>query len=153
MSGSGLEFNAPDLGNAANINLGALLREAANAVVSTAQLSFISASTPTGAAWPALAPATVARRRKGSNSPLRDTGRLMNSLMVSEPYSAGNGVAIDAGSNVEYSALHNFGGMAGRGKKVKIPARQFLADPDNLPDDLAVELLEIAARHVAKDFS
>ncbi|MDR0666778.1 MAG: phage virion morphogenesis protein [Campylobacteraceae bacterium] len=30
------------------------------------------------------------------------------------------------GTNLEYAAIHQFGGMAGRGKKVKIPARPFL---------------------------
>ena len=30
------------------------------------------------------------------------------------------------GSNKVYAAIHQFGGMAGRGRKVKIPARPFL---------------------------
>ena len=148
---AGMEFTAPDLGSVSNEALGRILREAANAVLSTAQLSFISASTPNGIPWPRLAKATVAKRRNGSDSPLRDTGRLLNSLMVSEPYAADGGLAIDAGSNVEYSALHNFGGMAGRGRKVRIPSRQFMPDPDNMPEDLASELLDIAAKHVARE--
>ena len=30
------------------------------------------------------------------------------------------------GTNVVYSAIHQFGGKAGRGKKVSIPARPFI---------------------------
>jgi phage gpG-like protein len=31
------------------------------------------------------------------------------------------------GGHIPYAAIHQFGGMAGRGKKVKIPARPYLA--------------------------
>jgi len=34
------------------------------------------------------------------------------------------------GSNVIYSRIHQLGGMAGRGHKVKIPARPFLLVQD-----------------------
>ena len=31
------------------------------------------------------------------------------------------------GSNIKYSAIHEFGGMAGRGRKVRIPARHYFS--------------------------
>ena len=33
---------------------------------------------------------------------------------------------VKLGSNVEYARIHQKGGMAGRGRKVKIPARPYL---------------------------
>lgn len=52
---------------------------------------------------------------------LRDTNRLYQSLTY-EVHA--DGVAV--GSNVVYSAIHQFGGQAGRGRKVTIPARPYL---------------------------
>ena len=52
---------------------------------------------------------------------LIDTGRLRNSI-TARAY-ADRAVV---GTNVIYAAIHQFGGMAGRGRKVKIPARPFL---------------------------
>lgn len=63
--------------------------------------------------WPGL--------KVRAGQPLRDTGRLMNSL--------GRHVSSDkvmVGTNVVYAAIHNFGGQAGRGRKVTIPARPFM---------------------------
>ncbi len=56
---------------------------------------------------------------------LIDTGRLKNSV-TSRAYP---GKAI-VGTNVVYAAIHQFGGMAGRGRKVKIPIRPFLMVQD-----------------------
>jgi len=56
---------------------------------------------------------------------LIDTGRLKNSI-TARAYS---GRAV-VGTNVIYAAIHQFGGMAGRGRKVRIPARPFLMVQD-----------------------
>lgn len=37
------------------------------------------------------------------------------------------GVSIGTSGRIPYAGIHQFGGMAGRGKKVKIPARPYLA--------------------------
>ncbi|MCX6062221.1 MAG: phage virion morphogenesis protein [Campylobacterales bacterium] len=34
--------------------------------------------------------------------------------------------SVTVGTNLKYAAIHQFGGMAGRGRKVKIPARPFM---------------------------
>lgn len=52
---------------------------------------------------------------------LIDTSRLMGSIT---PRAYSNKAEI--GTNVIYSAIHQFGGKAGRGRKAKIPARPFL---------------------------
>lgn len=70
-----------------------------------------------------------------NSKPLVDTGALRDS--VSQNYD--NDTAI-VGTNRVYAAIHHFGGMAGRNRKVRIPARPFLAltneDKQDLMDDV-----------------
>lgn len=54
-------------------------------------------------------------------TPLVDTENLMGS--ITSFYDNDNAIV---GTNVAYAAIHQFGGKAGRGKKVDIPARPFL---------------------------
>ncbi|EIJ72692.1 phage virion morphogenesis protein [Haemophilus haemolyticus] len=55
-------------------------------------------------------------------TPLVDTENLMGS--ITSDYS--NDMAT-VGTNEPYAAIHQFGGKAGRGRKVEIPARPFLS--------------------------
>ena len=68
-------------------------------------------------------------------TPLVDTENLMNS--ISSYYD--NNVA-EVGTNEPYAAIHQFGGKAGRGRKVDIPARPFLVltpqDEDDILEDV-----------------
>lgn len=57
---------------------------------------------------------------------LQKSHRLRNSFT----YEATNDSVV-VGSNLPYAAIHHFGGMAGRGKKVKIPARKILPVEDS----------------------
>lgn len=70
-----------------------------------------------------------------NGKPLVDTGALRDS--VNQNYD--NDTAI-VGTNMVYAAIHHFGGMAGRNRKVKIPARPFLIltndDKQDLMDDV-----------------
>lgn len=67
--------------------------------------------------------------------PLVDTENLMSSITS---YYDNDTAAV--GTNVEYAAIHQFGGKAGRGQKVDIPARPFLTlndeDEKDLIDDI-----------------
>lgn len=74
--------------------------------------------------------ASAQRKLDGGLAILQDTGVLRGSIRV---YSEKNSVTIGAarvktkaGTPMEYAAIHQFGGRAGRGKKVRIPARPFL---------------------------
>jgi len=72
--------------------------------------------------WQALSPETL-KKKKGS-AILREQGMaggLMGSVNY-KPYS--NKVVISA--NKVYAAIHHFGGKAGRGRKVTIPARPYM---------------------------
>lgn len=68
-------------------------------------------------------------------TPLVDTENLMNS--ITSYYD--NNVA-EVGTNEPYAAIHQFGGKAGRGRKVDIPARPFLVltpqDEEDILDDV-----------------
>lgn len=52
---------------------------------------------------------------------LQKSGRLRDSI-VSEVSDS----EVVVGTNLKYAAIHHFGGLAGRGKKVEIPARPFM---------------------------
>lgn len=63
---------------------------------------------------------------------LQQTGRLASSIVTD--YDA---ASVVIGSNVEYARIHQFGGQAGRGRKVEIEARPYLpvtADGDLQPE-------------------
>lgn len=66
-------------------------------------------------------------------------GHLMNSVN----YKAGRD-SVRWGTNLVYAAIHNFGGMAGVNRKVKIPARPYLVLQD---EDLA-DFNEVLAQYL-----
>ncbi len=95
------------------------------------------------------------RKLEGGLAILQDTGVLRGSIRV---YSEKNSVTIGAarvktkaGTPMEYAAIHQFGGMAGRGKKVRIPARPFLpVDKDgNLSPEAERGVLAAIYEHLA----
>lgn len=69
--------------------------------------------------WAGLNPDYAARRKGGKI--LFVTGRLRGSIFTS--VSPGE---VLIGTNMPYAAIHHFGGLAGRGHNVKIPARPFM---------------------------
>lgn len=68
-------------------------------------------------------------------TPLVDTENLMNSIT-----SYYDNDSAEVGTNEPYAAIHQFGGKAGRGRKVDIPARPFLVltpqDEEDILDDV-----------------
>ncbi len=147
---AGVRVDVPEIGLIEPADTEKMLKASAAAILSSVQLSFRSSTDPHGAKWPVLSPATIRRRRKGSDKPLLDTGVLLNSYQASAVYPDAAGGAIDVGSNMEYAAIHNFGGMARRNRAIKIPKRQHLPDPANLPDELQDELAEISINTVMR---
>jgi phage virion morphogenesis protein len=80
--------------------------------------------------WKELAEATIKQREKEGTWPgkiLQRSGQLAAS--ISRHYDNDKAVV---STNKVYAAIQNFGGKAGRGKKVTIPAREFmkLDEPD-----------------------
>lgn len=128
-------------------NLAPVFREIGEGVKAEAQIGFKSSTDPYGRAWHPLAKATIARRRKGSSKPLLDTGRLRNSI-ASRLLGAGG---VEVGTNLKYAAIHQFGGKAGRGLTVSIPARPYIATPERgLPREYGEVIRDALARYFAK---
>lgn len=93
--------------------------------------------------WEELKPPTIAHRLKsgrGAHPILQVSGQLKSSISVQAD---ANGAQI--GTNLVYAGIHQFGGKAGRGKKVTIPARPFLVVQDQDLDDA----IDVIARHLA----
>jgi len=74
--------------------------------------------------WKELAPSTV--KRRGMAHPILQQSGAMASSFTKEASATG----VQVGTIKEYAAIHNFGGMAGRGRKVKIPARPMMTIAD-----------------------
>lgn len=81
------------------------------------------------------------RAQRDSGQTLVDTGQLAASIQVSV---VGNSVQI--GTNKVYGAIHHYGGRAGRGGSVVIPARPFLVIQNEDLEDIGTAFLN----HVAK---
>ncbi len=57
---------------------------------------------------------------------LQDTVNLKNGIRAFP-----DKVGVTIGSPLKYAAIHQFGGMAGRNRKVRIPKRQFIPIDEN----------------------
>lgn len=79
---------------------------------------------------------------------LQSSGRLRGSFV----YEA-TAHSVTVGSNLAYAAIQHFGGMAGRGRKVKIPSRKILPIDDNgrLKDSVRVQILNYLERRIGED--
>lgn len=94
--------------------------------------------------WPDLADATIlarARRNKWPGKMLQVSGMLKNSLVPSHTASSARLTA-----STPYAALHHFGGMAGRGRTVSVPARPYMY----LSPEGHDEVTDILLRHLKK---
>lgn len=84
---------------------------------------FKDQKTPTGEKWTPLATATLKRKqaRGFSSLILKQRGYLSDKLAYNT-----TDHSLEFGSSEKYARIHHKGGDAGRGKKVKIPARPWL---------------------------
>lgn len=105
---------------------------------------FDSETAPDGSAWKALSPVTVALRQKRHGNAeltiLREWGHLAGSFNYRASHEH-----VQVGSPVVYAAIHHFGGNAGRGHSVEIPARPILglsAEDEAVIQEIAEDFLE-----------
>lgn len=112
-----------------------LLRRIANTMQNTIEESFDKQASPFGEKWKPNVPKTLHKKR--GNKILIQSGLLSQSFTQKV-----TGSSAQVGTNKEYAAIHQFGGKAGRGKKVSIPARPFMPINKNgeIPKDLGLEL-------------
>lgn len=93
-------------------------------VTTSVQKNFLAGGRPTG--WQQLSPVTLAKKKGGSILIGKGwAGGLLGSIHA-EP--ANDQVLI--GTDKVYGAIHQFGGQAGRGHQVTIPARPYLMVQD-----------------------
>ena len=111
-------------------------------VLSSVIENFQAGGRPKG--WQPLSPVTLAKK-KGGSILVGDGfgGGLLGSIHFKTEPSA---VMVSTGTNKKYAAIHQFGGQAGRGHKVTIPARPYLMVQDQdwaeIKDDLAGFILK-----------
>ena len=88
--------------------------------------------------WQELAEATIKHRKKTGHYPgriLQVEGQL--ALSVTTQYDNDSAVI---GSNLDYAAIHQLGGNAGKNKKVVIPARPYLCLSDDEIKEITTEV-------------
>jgi len=131
-------------------------------LIETTKQRFATSTAPDGRRWAPNSPATILSYLQGKSGAFgKRDGRLTKkgaklaankkpligetkSLSTQINYRADR-ASVEIGSLMPYAAIHQFGGQAGRGKKVTIPARPFLGLSES--DKRAV--LEIIEEHLA----
>lgn len=109
-----------------------LMAELGEILISQTQDSFERQKAPDGTPWE---PSQRALADGGQT--LVDDGLLLGSLdKEALPES------IEVGSNKLYACIHQFGGLAGRGLKTRLPARPFMPDDDTVDDDAIERAVE-----------
>jgi len=103
-----------------------------------------------GKPWTPLKEATKKQKaKKGYEKILQNRGHLAESIdfKASED-------KLFLGTNVEYAAIHQFGGDAGKNHSAKIPARPFLPIDENkeIPRRIKEEILEAVEFYIQKLF-
>lgn len=93
-----------------------LMESVGEALVSGAVERFSKEEAPDGTKWEASR-----RALEESGQTLTDSARLKTSV----DYAATDD-SVMVGSNLAYARIHQLGGRAGRGRKVKLPARPYL---------------------------
>jgi phage virion morphogenesis protein len=120
-------------------DLSPALRDIAGVMADAVEENFEQQGRPP---WDDLSPATIGARLARGYWPgriLQQTGQLAASIQRE----SGADYAL-VGTNKVYAGIHQFGGRAGRGQKVEIPARPFLA----LGEDDEAEILDIVADYL-----
>ena len=108
-------------------NLRPLMKNIAGIFASATEENFKNEGRPDK--WTELSEATKKQRTKQKKWPgqiLQVSGQLASS--ISTQYDDESAVI---GSNLDYAAIHQLGGQAGKNKKVTIPARPYLKLTDN----------------------
>ena len=112
-------------------NLSPLMRRVAGIMADAVEENFERQGRPR---WKPLKESTIRQREKEGYWPgkiLQRTGRLASS--IESRYGKTEASVQVGGSQFPYAAIHQFGGKAGPGRKVEIPARPYLTLSD---DDL-----------------
>lgn len=119
-------------------NLRPLMKNIAGIFASSTEDNFKSEGRPEK--WLDLADVTKEQRKKKRKYPgqiLQVEGKLVAS--VNTQYDDDSAVI---GSNLDYAAIHQLGGQAGKNKKVEIPARPYLKLTDEDFDEIKLSIFK-----------
>lgn len=117
-----------------------VLEEIGASNLTETQMRFEAEKDPEDQAWQELSDATLEYRKGAPPRILRDQGNLYDSLTYSVlPYRS-----VSVGTNKTYARIHQLGGLAGRRRRTKIPARPYLG----LSKEGAREILDIVTDHL-----
>lgn len=128
-------------------DLSPAMRQIAGVLADETEEAFAQERSPEGLDWEGLADSTIEQREKNNSWPgslLQVSGMLAKAIHTEY---TNNSASIGIGSEIPYAPLHQFGGFAGKGKKVFVPARPFLGVSEQGKENL----LEILANHINID--
>lgn len=138
--------------SAAGRSVGPLLDTVVHAITERVRLAFHDQADPWGEPWKPLSQVTLDKRRdagRGGVSILRDTGQLLASLVGAVTQGLAD---IRIGFADRPATIHQFGGHAGRGHKVEIPARPSMPiraeGRVDMPQSWRDELVDAMTAHV-----
>ena len=148
-------------------NLRPALLEIGEDLTAITKDAFKTSTSPWGERWAPNTEATIlAHLAKFSGSYSKRTGRITAAgsrrtinkkpligetrSLVGDIYSRVDGNTLTVGSPMVYAAIHQFGGRAGKGKKVEIPARPFLPanDTGGLAPVAQAAVMEVLERYL-----
>ena len=121
-------------------NLRPVMKNIAGIMMDSVEENFAQQGRPK---WKDLAEVTKKQRKKEGKWPGMILQKSQGGLVDSISSDYGDDYAI-VGTNKKYAAIHQFGGDAGRKKKVKIPARPYLT----LGDDAVEEVRDVLISHL-----
>ena len=126
-------------------NMKPILQQIGEGIMERTKLRFSTSLGPDGRRWQANARSTIeafiAKRRGFGKRGINKKGQAL--AMSKKPligesrdlsrqfYVYSDQLGVTVGNSMIYSAIHQFGGQAGRGKKTNIPARPFLPIMDS----------------------
>lgn len=138
-------------------NTNPLMRGVATQLLTQTKLNFRASGRPER--WKPLSPKTIEnyqRLGKSTNGLLRrsESQYLYSSIQT---FSDAESAGISAGGgnqSIEYAGIHQYGGMAGRGRKVKIPARPYIPiDKDNkLHEEAGKAIADVTRAYLRRSF-
>ncbi|GEM50023.1 phage virion morphogenesis protein [Deinococcus cellulosilyticus] len=155
----GMDALQTELRRLSTLRLERIAKPIAEQMVTSTKQRFIEQHDPQGNPWTPLSPRTVAKRLGGSKAYTKkgqlrksavrrmaamkiliDTADLMNSIQWNV-----KGGQVAWGTNKDYAKVQNFGGPAGRGLAVNIPARTFMGISSEDQD----YIIDVVTRHVS----
>ncbi len=117
-----------------------VMRSIAGVMLDAVEENFEKEGRPTK--WKPLSPATLAQRKREG----KDTGKILqkSGQLAASISTKATSTSAMVGTNKRYAAIQHFGGKAGRGLKVTIPARPYML----LTDEDVEEIKDVILRYL-----